>query len=169
MPTTRKQTSTRKNSRAASSSRGHSNSSRKSTSSQAKGRSRAKPGERSSGSYFHIEVRPRRQFKTFRTQDVGKPGGIQRVAGRRSSGSWDTQKWLISKDMAHAARGKLVADSRDARKVLDDLGSAVTHVTGDRYKAGPRRSASGNGKPTLAQARARRSNTRKPQRARRKG
>jgi hypothetical protein len=42
------------------------------------------------GAFFHIEVRPRREFR-IRTQDVGKKGGIQRVAGKRSSGSWDAR------------------------------------------------------------------------------
>lgn len=54
---------------------------------QPQGRSRAKPGSRGGGEFFHIEVRPRRQFKTFRTQDVGRKGGIERVAGKRGSGS----------------------------------------------------------------------------------
>ncbi len=34
---------------------------------QPKGRKRAKPGAKGSGQYFHIEVRPRRQFISFRT------------------------------------------------------------------------------------------------------
>ena len=54
---------------------------------QPDGRRRAKPGTTGRGNYFHIEVRPRGEFQTFRTQDVGKPGGIQRVAGKRGSGS----------------------------------------------------------------------------------
>jgi hypothetical protein len=48
---------------------------------QPQGRGRAQPGARAGGAFFHIEVRPRREFKTFRTQDVGKKGGIERVAG----------------------------------------------------------------------------------------
>ncbi|WP_197427320.1 hypothetical protein [Bradyrhizobium retamae] len=39
---------------------------------QPEGRRRDKPGARSSSSFFHIEVRPRREFKTFRTQDIGR-------------------------------------------------------------------------------------------------
>src|SRR5262245_29802264 len=65
---------------------------------QPEGTGRAKPGTKGRGEYYHIEVRPKREFTTFRTQDVGEGGGIQRVAGKRGSGSWDTQKWLISKD-----------------------------------------------------------------------
>ncbi|WP_119268883.1 hypothetical protein [Taklimakanibacter deserti] len=63
---------------------------------------RAKPRARGGGQFFHIEVRPRRAFKSFRTQDVGRKGGIERVAGRRGRGSWDTQKWLIGKEHATA-------------------------------------------------------------------
>ena len=58
-------------------------------------RERAKPGTSGTGKCYHLEVRPRTEFTTFRTQDVGKKGGIQRIAGKRSSGSWDTKKWLI--------------------------------------------------------------------------
>src|SRR5690606_22369329 len=72
--------------------------------SQPRGR-RAKPGSTGRSAYFHIEVRPKSEFKTFRTQDVGKSGGIERVAGKRGSGSWDTQKWLISKEHAHVTPG----------------------------------------------------------------
>ena len=99
---------------------------------------RAKPGASGKGEFFHIEVRPRREFTTFRTQDVGKKGGIERVAGKRSSGSWGTQKWLIGKEHAHLERGRLIADSADARHVLDELGSDLTHIRGDRFRAKPR-------------------------------
>ena len=64
---------------------------------------RAKPGARGSGGFFHIQVRPKSEFVTFRNQDVGARGGIERVAGRRANGSWDTQKWLIGKSEAHRA------------------------------------------------------------------
>ena len=62
---------------------------------------RAKPGARGHGGFFHIQVRPRTEFVFFRNQDVGRRGGIERVAGRRANGSWDTQKWLIGKSEAH--------------------------------------------------------------------
>jgi hypothetical protein len=129
---------------------------------------RAQPGARGGGAFFHIEVRPRREFKTFRTQDVGKKGGIERVAGKRVSGSWDTQKWLISKEHAHREGRRLVADSADARKVLKTLGSAPTHLNGDRFKAKDRPNVPERRKPTQAMRRARTSNIRKAQAARRK-
>src|SRR5215470_7691374 len=96
-------------------------SSREHSRSQPEGRGRTKPGATGKGEYFHIEVRPKRGFVTFRTQDVGVKGGIQRVAGKRSSGSWDTQKWLISKEEAHIERGRLVPDTKAARDTLEEL------------------------------------------------
>ena len=133
---------------------------------QPQGRGRAKPGARGGGAFFHIEVRPRRAFKTFRTQDVGRKGGIERVAGKRGSGGWDTQKWLIGKDHAHREGSRLVADSADARRILKMLGSSPTHVRGDRFRARPRPNVPERTKPTAAQRRARRRNIRKAQAAR---
>jgi hypothetical protein len=126
---------------------------------------RAKPGTSGSGDYYHIEVRPRSQFKTFRTHDIGDPGGIQRVAGKRSSGSWATQKWLVAKSHAHVEGGRLVADSKEARKVLRNLGSEVKHLRADRFKAKPRPDIPERKKPTEAQKKARRQNIRKAQAA----
>lgn len=124
---------------------------------------RAKPGTGGSGDYYHVEVRPQSQFTTFRTHDIGDPGGIQRVAGKRSSGSWDTQKWLIGKSHAHVEGGQLIADSGEARKVLRTLGSDVKHLRGDRFKAKPRPNVPERKKPTEAQKKARRRNIKKAQ------
>ena len=90
---------------------------------------RAKPGSRSTGRYFHIAVRPAREFVRFRIQDVGRRGGVQRLAGQRANGAWDTQKWLIEKTDAHIENGQLVPDSAAARKVLASLGSNAIHVS----------------------------------------
>lgn len=68
---------------------------------QPEGRGRKKPGTAGEGKYYRIVVRSKEKFVTFRYHDVGEPGGILRLAGRRSSGSWDDQAWLISKQMAH--------------------------------------------------------------------
>jgi hypothetical protein len=127
---------------------------------------RAKPGARGSGRFFHVEVRPARDFVRFRAQDIGGKGGIERVAGQRTSGSWDTQKWLISKELAHLDGGLLIPDTAAARKVLDMLGSPARHVTGDRFKAKPRRDIPETEKPTPAMRRAQRNNIRKAQSAR---
>ena len=149
-------------------------SSRKSTSrsqgarSQPERRRRQKPGNTGEGNYYHIEVRPGDEFTTFRTQDVGDPGHVQRVAGRRASGSWSTAKWLISKEDAHMENGRLVGDTRDARDLLKQLGSAPSHLTGDRFEAKDRHNVPENAKPTPAQTRARKQNIKKAQAARRK-
>lgn len=134
---------------------------------QPEGRARRKPGSTGEGEFYHVEVRPKTEFTTFRTQDVGDRGGIERVAGKRTSGSWDTQKWLIAKTHAHIENGGLVADSKDAREVLDELGSAPKHLGGDRFKARPRPNVPEDEKPTVAQQKARQRNIRKAQAARR--
>jgi hypothetical protein len=126
---------------------------------------RARPGSRSGGRFFHIEVRPAREFVRFRVQDVGRPGGVQRLAGQRAGGSWDTQKWLIEKTHAHIENGRLVPDSIAARKVLSSLGSRPVHVRGDRFKAKPRRNIPEGDKPTPAMRRAQLKNIKKAQAA----
>jgi hypothetical protein len=130
------------------------------------GRHRKKPGTGGTGEYYHVGVRPKKGFVTFRTQDVGDPGHIQRVAGQRASGSWDTVKWLISKEDAHVDGGKLIPDTQDARELLAKLGSEPVHVEGDVFEAKPRRNVPEREKPTPAQNRARRENIKKAQAAR---
>jgi hypothetical protein len=135
---------------------------------QPEGGARKRPGAGRGGEYFHVAVRPKTEFVTFRTQDVGEPGHIQRVGGKRSSGSWDTVKWLISKEDAHVAGKHLVPDTPEAKQVLSKLGSEPVHISGDRFKAAPRRNVPERSKPTAAQKRARRTNIRKAQRVRQK-
>jgi hypothetical protein len=142
-------------------------SSREHSRAQPEGRGRAKPGSTGEGDYYHIEVRPKDEFVSFRTHDVGEKGGIQRVGGKRSSGSWDDQKWLISKEHAHIEEDRLVPDTEDAREVLAALGSEPVHVRGDRFKARPRPNVPEKEKPTAAQRRAQQSNIKKAQAARR--
>jgi hypothetical protein len=142
-------------------------SSRQRAKAQPEGRQRQKPGATGQGEYYHVEVRSKDEFTTFRTQDVGRRGSIERVAGRRGSGSWDDQKWLIGKDQAHIEQNKLVPDTEDARKVLERLGSEPQRVRGDRFKAKPRPNVPERAKPTAAQQRARRENIKKAQAARR--
>jgi hypothetical protein len=96
--------------------------------SQPEGRDRETPGKTGAGEFYHIEVRPKEEFVTFRTQDVGKKGGIERVGGQRENGSWDTVKWLVSKDFAHIEDGNLVSDHPEAKELFDELGSAPRHI-----------------------------------------
>lgn len=131
-------------------------------------RTRKKPGSGGQGDYYHVEVRDRGDFETFRTQDVGEAGHLQRVAGKRSSGSWATVKWLIGKEDAHVKDGKLVADTKDAKDLIKKLGSQPVHMSGDRFKAQDRKDVPERSKPTAAQTRARRENIKKAQAARHK-
>lgn len=133
---------------------------------ESKGRARKKPGSGGSGDYYHVEVRERGNLKTFRTQDVGDPGHLQRVAGRRESGSWTTVKWLISKEDAHVENGRLVPDTKDARELIEKLGSQPAHLSGDRFKTKPRRNVSGRSRPTTAQTSAPQQKIKKAQAAR---
>jgi hypothetical protein len=133
---------------------------------QPEGRKRAKPGTKGEGDYFRIVVRPKEEFTTFRYQDVGEKGHILRLAGKRSGGSWDTQAWLISKDDAHLEGATLVADTDDARKLIDALGTKPKHVKGDVFEAKDRPNVPESKKPTEAQKRARLENIKKAQQAR---
>jgi hypothetical protein len=141
-------------------------SSREHSRAQPEGRGRKRPGTTGKGNYFRVDVRPKDEFATFRTQDVGEGGHLQRVAGKRSSGSWATATWLISKEDAHVEHGNLVGDTRDAKDLLKKLGAKPVHVIGDRFKAKDRPNVPERTKPTSAQQRARRENTKKAQAAR---
>lgn len=136
---------------------------------QTKSRSTRKPpGSGGQGEYYHVEVRPSDDFVTFRTQDVGDPGHVQRVAGKRGTGSWATVKWLIGKEDAHIDGDRLVGDTKDARDVIRKLGSKPVYKTGDLFEAKPRRNVAEKSKPTAAQKNARSKNIKKAQAARSK-
>jgi len=136
---------------------------------QAQSRStRRAPGTGGQGDYYHVEVRPGDDFVTFRTQDVGDPGHIQRVAGKRESGSWATVKWLIGKQDAHVSGDSLVGDTREAKDVIKKLRSKPVHKKGDLFEAKPRRNVAERSKPTGAQKKARSQNIKKAQAARSK-
>lgn len=128
---------------------------------------RAKPGSSGQGNYYHIELRDGGDFETFRTQDVGDPGHLQRVAGKGSTGSWSTVKWLVSKEDAHVEDGKLVGDTQEAKDLIRKLRSRPVQIRGDRFQAKPRRNVPERSKPTAAGTRARKQNVKKAQRAQR--
>jgi hypothetical protein len=134
---------------------------------QPEGRKRAEPGTKGGGDFFRVVVRPKEEFTTFRNQDVGEPGHIQRLAGKRESGSWDTESWLISKQDAHMENDELIADTDDARELLETLGSKPIHVKGDVFEAKDRPDVPEKDKPTSAQKHARMENIEKAQQARR--
>ncbi len=134
---------------------------------QPEGRMRKKPGTTGKGKFYRIEIRPKGEFKTFRIQDVGKKGGLERLAGKRTSGSWDTVSWLVSKKDAHVSSGHLVIDDTKARSVLKNIRGPVTHVKGDVFHAYPRKNVPESAKPTLKQKRAWAANIKKAQKTNR--
>lgn len=166
MATMKQRQAARKNIKKAQS-RWRSMSSREHAHSQPQGPSRARPGA-GGGKFYRIEVRPKKEFVTFRTQDVGGKGHIERVAGKRESGSWATVAWLVGKEDAHVSGRKLVADSRDAKQLMKRLGSEPVRRSGDRFEAHDRPNVPERAKPTAAQKRARSANIKKAQAARRK-
>ena len=131
-------------------------------------KSRAKPGTKGEGKFYRIVVRPKSEFVTFRNQDVGKKGHLQRLAGRRKSGSWDTQAWLISKKDAHLSKGVLIGDTPDAKKLLATFQTKPRKVKGDVFNARDRKNIPEKEKPTPAMKSAQKRNIKKTQAARRK-
>lgn len=133
---------------------------------QPEGRARQKPGTTGKGKFFRIEVRPKSEFKTFRIQDVGRKGGLERLAGKRSSGSWDTVAWLVSKEDAKIRNQELIIKEARAKSVLKSLRGPILRVKGDIFRAYPRANVLESSKPTLKQRTAQRANIKKAQLAR---
>jgi hypothetical protein len=91
-----------------------------------------------SKNYFRIIVRPEDKYKSFRHKDIGAQGRIIRVSGRKNSGSWDTQAWLISKDYAYQEDEKLIAESDEVRDLFEGFSGPPKRLEGDTYGiAGP--------------------------------
>lgn len=133
---------------------------------QPQGRSRKKPGTTGKGRFYRIVVRPKGDFTSFRMQDVGEKGGLERLAGHRPSGSWDTVSWLIEKKDAHVKNGHLMITGKKAKSVLKNISGHIYHVKGDIFRAHPRKNVAEKDKPTLAMRRAQKANIRKAQKAR---
>lgn len=127
---------------------------------------RQEPGSTGEGNFYRIVVRDKDQFTSFRVDDVGDKGGIERVAGHRPSGSWDTQAWLISKDRADVVGDTLKAKDKDVQNVLNQLGSKPIHKEGDIFEAKPTPNVPEADKPTDAQKQAYEENIKKAQEAR---
>jgi hypothetical protein len=96
---------------------------------------RASPGSSGTGRFYHVVIRPKEEFKTFRVQDVGMKGGLERVAGKRADGTWDTEAWLIEKKDAKVVGGKLVITEPKAKSILKQIDGPIRHIEGDIWKA----------------------------------
>ena len=126
---------------------------------------RKAPGSTGKGHFYRIEIRRASDFDTFRMQDVGQKGGLERMAGKRANGSWDTVAWLISKDHAAVVKGHLVIKEGKDKGVLKQIQGPIVHKTGDIFKAHPKNVPEAS-KPTPAMRRAQKANIRKAQLAR---
>lgn len=88
------------------------------------------------GMFYRIEVRPDGEFKTFRTHDVGESGHVERLAGKRADGTWDTVTWLVNKSDAHiSSNDELVIDDPKARTVLKQIRGKILHKKGNVFEA----------------------------------
>jgi len=135
---------------------------------QPQGRARKKPGTGGKGRFYRVVVRPKGEFVTFRNQDVGTKGHIQRLAGRRKNGSWATQAWLIAKTDASMSGGTLVGKTKHAKQLLAKLQKKPRKKKGAIYKAKPRRNVPEKSKPTPVMRKAQKRNIKKAQAAKRK-
>lgn len=133
---------------------------------QPEDRARRRPGTGGKGRYYHIEVRPNARFVSYRLHDVGRGSHTKRLAGKRTSGSWDTKSWLILKSDAHVTKRCLVIDYPRARTALKGIRGPIRQFKGDIFRAKPRRNIPEASKPTPAQRRARAKNIKKAQQAR---
>ena len=128
---------------------------------------RKAPGSTGKGKFYRINIRPKGEFKSFRVQDVGQKGGLERLAGHRASGSWDTVTWLVEKKDAKVKNGHLMVTGVKARSVLKNISGHIYHVKGDIFRAHPRKNIAESAKPTPAMRRSQKANIMKAQKARR--
>ena len=82
----------------------------------------------------------------------GGAGRPRRLAGKRQSGSWATQAWLVSEPTRTLESGRLIPDTADARNLFAKLGSEPRHVKGDMFEAKDRPNVPERAKPTLAKS-----------------
>lgn len=111
--------------------------------------------------FFHIVVRPKSLFSTFRTQDVGEKGGLERLAGKRkTTGRWGTHAWLVHKSMAHVEGHTLAMDHPEAQKLLRQFTGVPVYVDGTMWEA-QEKNVREVDKPTPAMKTAQKKNVRK--------
>lgn len=112
-----------------------------------KSRVRKKPGATGKGNFYHIIVRPKSEFVSFRNQDVGAKGHVERLAGKRESGNWATHAWLIEKTDAEVKGDTLVGKTKGAKEVISKLRRKPRKLKGDIFEAGPRKNVPEKSKP----------------------
>lgn len=83
--------------------------------------------------YFRIITRPRKQFVAFRTLDAGEPSSVQRLTGHRPTSARTNQTWLLSKEMAHVEKGRIIPDTLEAAELLATFGREPIHQSDDLF------------------------------------
>ena len=134
---------------------------------QPEGRARARPGTVGGGDFYRITIRPKSSFVMFRTHDVGKKGHLERIAGKRKNGNWDTQCWLVGKEDAEVKGVYLVGKTKAVKDLLKTLGSKPKLVRGDVFKARVRKNVPEKSKPIPKMKAAQKKNIKKAQEVRR--
>ena len=100
---------------------------------------RKKPGTGGKGKYYRVVIRPKSGFTSFRAHDIGRKGHSIRLAGKRKTGTWATQAWLISKKDATVKAGILVGKDSETKKILSKLCTKPRRVKGDVFQAKSRK------------------------------
>jgi len=97
-------------------------------------KSRALPGTTGEGNFYRIVIRPKSQFILFRNHDVGGIGHIERIAGKRSDGTWDTQCWLVDKKDAKIIDNHLTSKIDSVKELFSTFEHPPEFVKGDIFK-----------------------------------
>lgn len=84
--------------------------------------------------YLRIITKPRLHFATSCAQDVGRPGSVQRLTDRRQLSANKSQTWLLSKEIAHVEKGKIVPDTLEAAELLATFSREPVHRTDDLFE-----------------------------------
>lgn len=102
-------------------------------------------GTKGGGNFYRITIRPKSEFILFRNHDIGKAGHIERVAGKRKDGSWNTQCWLVDKKDAKIVNNCLVGKIDNVKKLFTKFESPPKHVEGSTFSAKDKKDSCKNG------------------------
>lgn len=96
---------------------------------------RAAPGTKGTGNFYRITIRPKSEFVSFRNHDIGRAGHIERIAGKRADGAWDTQCWLVDKKDAKIEGGYLIGNNDDVKNLFLKFENSPKHIREDLFSA----------------------------------
>jgi hypothetical protein len=84
--------------------------------------------------YFRIIIRPRKQFVAFRTLGAEAPSSVQRLTNHQPMSIRPNQTWLLSKEIAHVEKGRIIPDTSEAVELLAAFGHQPVHQRDDLFK-----------------------------------